>query len=155
MEDKIKCSIYTEYRIRWFGQYFNIKFFPMLLYIFQMRWKKFNIKIYLWITLHINYYCNFSTGKNIFAFSGYFWSCICNNIIVLIFFHSCGTVALYGSFFIWRTLSKICGITTKKNSSYFSQQNALWERSHVDNSFRYTFIYRFSYLLTYYYSISG
>ena len=35
------------------GQYFNIKFLPMLLYIFQMRWKKFNIKIYPWITLHI------------------------------------------------------------------------------------------------------
>ena len=35
---------------------------------------------------------------------------------------------------------------------YFSQQNALWERSHVDNSFRYIFIYGFSYLLTYYYS---
>jgi hypothetical protein len=35
------------------GQYFNITFLPMLLYIFQMRWKKFNIKIYPWITLHI------------------------------------------------------------------------------------------------------
>jgi hypothetical protein len=31
-----------------------------------------------------------------------------------------------------------------------SQQNALWERSRVDNSFRYIFIYRFSYLHTYY-----
>jgi hypothetical protein len=37
-------------------------------------------------------------------------------------------------------------------NSKFSQQNALWERSHVDNSFRYIFIYHFSYLLTYYYS---
>jgi hypothetical protein len=25
----------------------------MLLYIFRMRWTKFNIKIYPWITLHI------------------------------------------------------------------------------------------------------
>jgi hypothetical protein len=82
------------------GQYFNIKFLPMLLYIFQMRWKKFNIKIYPWIALHIitfqpeKYY----RGINVreyrrgnkkwtiqrnwhffmlsFAFCGYFWSCI-------------------------------------------------------------------------------
>jgi hypothetical protein len=53
------------------------------------------------------------------------------------------------------TLSKICGTPTKNTShlsTVISQQNALWERSHVDNSFRYIFIYRFSYLLTYYYS---
>jgi hypothetical protein len=81
------------------GQYFNIKFLPMLLYIFQMRWKKFNIKIYPWIALHIitfqpeKYYRGINVrkyrrGKNeqyretgiffmlLFAFCGYFWSCI-------------------------------------------------------------------------------
>jgi hypothetical protein len=34
----------------------------MLLYIFQMMWKKFNIKIYPWITLHI---ITFQPEKNI------------------------------------------------------------------------------------------
>jgi hypothetical protein len=35
---------------------------------------------------------------------------------------------------------------------YFSQQNVLCERSHVDNSFHYICIYRFWYLLNNYYS---
>ena len=54
------------------GQYINIKFLPMLLYIFQMRWKKFNIKIYPWITLHIITFLL----TLLFAFCVYFWSCI-------------------------------------------------------------------------------
>ena len=39
----------------------------MLLYIFQMRWKKFNIKIYPWITFLLTLS---------FAFCEYSWSCI-------------------------------------------------------------------------------
>ena len=105
------------------GQYFNIKFLPMLLYIFQMRWKKFNIKIYPWIALHIitfqpeKYY----RGINIREFRRgiqkwtiqrnwhffYAFICIllvllvlyiCNNIIVLIFHYSISTVTNKSNF---------------------------------------------------------
>ena len=44
----------------------------MLLNIFQMRWKDFDIKIYPWITLHI---ITFLLTLS-FAFCEYFWSCI-------------------------------------------------------------------------------
>jgi hypothetical protein len=50
-----------------FGQYFNIKFLPMLLYIFQMRWKKFDIKIYPWITLHIIVIKKYFTSTYLFV----------------------------------------------------------------------------------------
>jgi hypothetical protein len=51
------------------GQYFNIKFLPMLLYILQMRWKKFNIKIYLWITLHIFFWLFHLHSVSTFGYS--------------------------------------------------------------------------------------
>jgi hypothetical protein len=44
------------------------------------------------------------------------------------------------------------GLLADLSTVIFTTKNALWERSHVDNSFRYIFIYHFSYLLTYYYS---
>ena len=69
---------------------------------------------------------------------------------------SCGTVALYGlfmnCFFLADHMAMDFTLSVAPLNSKFSQQNALWERSHVDNSFRYIFIYHFSYLLTYYYS---
>jgi hypothetical protein len=69
---------------------------------------------------------------------------------------SCGTVALYGlfmnCFFLADHRAMDFTLSVAPLNSKFSQQNALWERSHVDNSFRYIFIYHFSYLLTYYYS---
>ena len=73
--------------------------------------------------------------------------------------NSCGTVALNGPFFCFFladhratdfTLSKICGTETK-NSSHLSTV-IFTTKFFVDNSLRYIFIYRFSYLLTYYYS---
>ena len=78
---------------------------------------------------------------------------------------SCGTVA----FMVLGKFSDICRHIGLRISPYqkfatlrprfcrtfqqqFSQQNALWEWSHVDISFRYIFIYRFPYLLMHYYS---
>ena len=78
---------------------------------------------------------------------------------------SCGTVA----FMVLGKFSDICRHIGLRISPYqkfatlrprfcrtfqqqFSQQNALWEWSHVDISLRYIFIYRFPYLLMHYYS---
>ena len=80
---------------------------------------------------------------------------------------SCGIVALYGPLFFFFladhratdfTLSKICGTATKNSSHLstviFTTKRFVRAESYVDNSFRYIFIYRISYLLTYYYSFN-
>ena len=62
---------------------------------------------------------------------------------------SCGTVALDGPLFFWRTIGLRISPYQK-----FAELRPRIRRTfqHVDNPFRYIFIYRFSYLLTYYYS---
>jgi hypothetical protein len=84
-----------------------------------------------------------------------FHSIILNNLTVnLIYLPQEDILKIYAKLTRQYPASKIIELLPsirRTFQQYFSQQNALWERSHVDNSFPYIFIYRFPYLLTHYY----